>query len=132
MRTRSLDAGMLSWQRSKMHTAGCRAKRPGDLRKGKGRSGVSGKTVELAIQLGDGLFEHAPMRGHRRTLEVVQRAHPGQFQLTAPQLNRCLLRGPTPPGKLLLAPGGFFLLRLDRLRLETSCHVTIVRPRAPF
>lgn len=126
-------------QRSKMHTAGFTATmRRSEFwgidgwNEGRDDSGWGGEAVELAIQLGDGLFEHAPMGGHRCTLEVVPGAYSGQFQLTAPQLDRVLLGGQVASGKLLLVSNGFFLLRLDRLRLETSCHISIVWPSAPF
>ena len=81
--------------------------------------------VELPVQLGDGLFEHAPVGGRRCAAEVVTRSRAGQFQYT-PALVGGLLIGRQLWTCLDLAAGRLFLLGFNRFGFESAGHRLIV------
>ena len=76
--------------------------------------------AELFVDRDEGLLEHSLVRRRRGACEVRCRAGAGELEAVAPRLAHLLI------GREFRAAGaaarGFFLLKLDHLRLEPSRH----------
>jgi|KBSSwiStaDraftv2_1062776.scaffolds.fasta_scaffold3062300_1 hypothetical protein len=81
------------------------------------------QVCELAVERGDGVFEHFPVCRGARAAEVVACACPRQFERTPALFSRLLLRRHL-RASLDLSSGRLFLLGFHRLGLKAARHAS--------